>query len=170
MNIGIYHGYYAIKTRRLAAFRAASQQSWHARPVAGGACIWPSPVSLPLNRGPTGQTPALFFPSRYHCVWQPGTLHPPEPVGVRREFLSLRHGPPAAAERQDPDRQLLPADAGRHRKPPNPPLPLGGLQARQFAERPVNSLCRLVALPDDKLNAIGYERILAQMSPRVGQG
>lgn len=69
MNIGIDHGYYAIKTRRLAAFRAASQLRWHARPVAGGACIWPSPVSLPLNRGPTGQTPAQFFPSRYNRVW-----------------------------------------------------------------------------------------------------
>ena len=34
MNIGIDHGYYAIKTRRLAAFRAASQQSWHAHPRA----------------------------------------------------------------------------------------------------------------------------------------
>ena len=61
MNIGIDHGYYAIKTRCLAAFRAASQLRWHARPVAGGACIWPSPVSLPLNRGPTGQTPAQFL-------------------------------------------------------------------------------------------------------------
>ena len=38
-----------------------------------------------------------------------------------------------------------------------------------IAERPVINLCRLAALPDDKLNAIGYERILAQMSPRVGQ-
>ena len=36
--------------------------------------------------------------------------------------------------------------------------------------RPCDGLCRLVALPDDKLNAIGYERILAQMSPRVRQG
>ena len=52
-----------------------------------------------------------------------------------------------------------------------PVIMLGGgaaIVSRQI--RPCDGLCRLVALPDDKLNAIGYERILAQMSPRVGQG
>ena len=51
-----------------------------------------------------------------------------------------------------------------------PVIMLGGgaaIVSRQI--QPNTNLCRLAALPDDKLNAIGYERILAQMSPRVGQ-
>ena len=51
-----------------------------------------------------------------------------------------------------------------------PVIMLGGgaaIVSRQI--QPNINLCRLAALPDDKLNAIGYERILAQMSPRVGQ-
>ena len=46
----------------------------------------------------------------------------------------------------------------------------GGASVVNRHLRPTDGLCRVVALLDDRLNAIGYERALAQLSRRAGNG